>query len=114
MTSWSEVVKTKKLITKNKRVITNFHKYFATDFLYTFELDSEDIRIQTNNVAMVNYFFDIDDYYPTDNKSVWIYDDEDKYFPTVYNNNYNNKNESNKFTTNPVRQGFSFLNALKS
>jgi len=100
MSSWFQVESMKFLISKEIRTFSNFYLFFDRNYIYNQTFNPSEIKIQTTNIAMVNFFFDINDFIPVDNPDVW------SYIPK--------KSEKLEKSENKIRKGTSFLDVVNS
>ena len=84
MSTWEFVVYKKNNTLKKNRVVQNYDLFFSRNFIYTGVIDIDDNRIHTNNIAMVEFFFDIKGFVPYDFPDKWIFNNpNNKYNPNL-------------------------------
>jgi hypothetical protein len=112
-TSWDEIAQKKRTIYLAKRQISNLPKYFSVDYWNSGGLyDTTVSKIQTLNVAKVEYFLDREGYIPKDTKCGWYTEYNDRYTPTIQNN-IPTKRVSVLIESKPVVQGLSYSSLMK-
>jgi len=117
MTSWAYIAEKKATISKEKRHLSNFDRYFDIDYAYNELYNPNTSMIQTTNAAVVEYFFDLlpNSYIPTHNQVVWYHEYEEGYDP-----DYESikavpvEKETKVFTSNWVKKNISFAQMLQA
>jgi hypothetical protein len=64
MSSWNFVSMKKQSVPNYLRVVRNFNLFFSTDYLKTGCFKIGETKIQTNDIALVSFFFDISSFVP--------------------------------------------------